>query len=284
MRTILTTALLFTLTLPTALPAEVVLRSYDPNAAAPPIGRNAYAAAPPAEKSAEPKEILVVPFYEVDTTDPAGTTTLFAVRNVFSNSVDIEVRYQVPDGTAPRQDFLTLAPFETLTVNVRDIAGLPVDPDGVARGFIVVLQTSFLGSGLLVGDYIQVDVGNAFATAQRMASLEDLCDAADVRFVDFGAGTELRLLISAPRGSNPVTNLASVVVHPIREDGTVLPQTEIYTDDFAFAVSASDFTGAAFGTLLFDFQNSGGGLVYAEYSAAGQFSVGLDAACIVPTP
>jgi hypothetical protein len=284
MRTTLTTALLFTLALPTTLAAEVVLRRHDPKAATLPVRQAAYALASAAEKIDEPQETLVVPFYEVDTTDPAGTTTLFAVRNVFSNSVDIEVRYQAPDGSAQRLEPVTLAGFETLTRNVRDVAGLPADPDGFARGFIVIVQTSLQGSGLLVGDYFQVDVGNAFATGQRMASLDELCDLTEVRFVDFGEGTELRLLIAAPQGSNPVLDPASVEVHPILEDGTVLPKTEIFTDDFALVVSASDFTGSAFGTLIFDFQNSGGGLVYAEYSADGQFSVGLNGACIVPVP
>ena len=117
-----------------------------------------------------------------------------------------------------------------------------------------------------------------------MASLDELCNLTEVRYLDFGAGTELRLLIAEPQGSDPVFDPASVVVHPIRQDGTLLPKTEVYTDEFAFVVSASDFTGSAFGTLIFDFLNSGGGLVYAEYSAFGQFSVGLNGACISPVP
>lgn len=284
MRTTLTTALLFTLALPTTLPAEVVLRPYDPKAAALPIRQPANALTPPAEKTEEPEETLIVPFFEVDTTDPEGTTTFFAVRNTFSQPVDIEVRYQAPGGTELRKDLVTLAGRETLTRDVRHVAGLPADPDGFARGFIVILQTSRLGAGLLVGDYFQVDFGNAFATGQRMASLDELCNLTEVRFLDFGAGTELRLLISSPQGSDPVLDPASVVVFPIRQDGTVLPSTAIYTNDFAIVVSASDFTGSAFGTLIFDFLNSGGGLVYAEYSAFGQFSVGLNGACLLPVP
>ncbi len=283
MRTPLTTALLITLALPASLPAEVVLRHSDPKATAPPIRRRAGAASL-VEKVDEPQEALIVPFYEVDTTDPAGTTTLFAVRNTFSQPVDIQVRYQAPDGTPLHQNAMTLAGRATLTRNVRDVAGLPADPDGFARGFIVILQTSRPGAGLLVGDYLQVDVGNAFATGQRMASLDELCDLTEVRFVDFGAGTELRLLINTPQGSDPVFDPPSVVVTPILEDGTLLPTTKIYTNDFAIVVSASDFTGAAFGTFIFDFQKSGGGLVYAEYSAEGRYSVGLNGACLIPVP
>jgi hypothetical protein len=284
MRTTLTTALLLTLALPATLPAEVVLRPLDLTAAELPILRQAHTPAPPAEKVDERQQALFVPFYEVDATDPAGTTTLYAVRNVSSQPVDIEIRYQAPDGTALRGDVMTLAGRATLTRNLRDIGGLPVDPGGFARGFIVILQTSRLTAPYLVGDYIQVDVGNSFATAQRMASPDDLCGLTEARFLDFGAGTELRLMIAQPQGPNPVSDPASVIVTPITEDGTLLPQTEIYTNQFAVRVSASDFTGSAFGTLVFDFQNSGGGLVYAEYSAGGRFSVGLNGACLTPAP
>lgn len=284
MRTVLTTALLFTLALPTALPAEVVLRPHDPEAAARPIRQPANPLTPPAEKTDKPEETFIVPFFEVDTNNEEGTTTFFAVSNVSYQTVDVAVRYQALDGTELRQDFVRLGALETLVRNVRFVGGLPADPDGFARGFIVVLQNSVMGTSLLVGDYFQVDPGNAFATGQRMASLDDLCIVNQVRFLDFGSGTELRLLINEPQGSDPARDPASVVVYPNLQDGTVLQPTDIYTDDYAFEVSASDFTTSAFGTLLFEFSNSSGGLVYAEYSAFGQFSVGLNGACTVPSP
>lgn len=284
MRTTLTAALLFTLALPATSLAEVVLRHHDPKAATPQTHQRAHALARVAEKVDGPEQALVVPFFEVDTTDPSGTTTLFAVRNTFSQPVDIEVRYQAPDGTPLHQDLETLAGRQTLSRNVRDVAGLPVDPDGFARGFIIVLQTSRMGSPLLVGDYFQVDPGNAFATGQRMASLDELCNLTEARYADFGSGTELRLLIGTPQGSDPIFDPPSVVVTPILEDGTLLPTTKIFTNEFAIEVSASDLTASSFGTLIFDFMNSGGGLVYAEYSADGQFSVGLNGACLVPVP
>ena len=185
MRTTLATALLFTLALPTALPAEVVLRPSDPKAAAPPIRQPANASTPPAEKTDKQEETLIVPFFEVDTNNGEGTTTFFAVRNVTYPPVNIAVRYQAPDGTELRQDFARREALQILTRNVRHVGGLPADPDGFARGFIVILQTSELGTPLLVGDYFQVDFGNAFATGQRMASLDDLCYLTEVRFLDY---------------------------------------------------------------------------------------------------
>lgn len=284
MRTALITALLLALAVPTTLTAEVVLRRSGPAASAAPVRQPADGSASLAEKVDEPQQALVVPFFEVDASDPSGTTTLFAVRNVFSQPVDIEIRYQAPDGTALRQDLETLAGRATLTRNLRDVPGLPVDPDGFSRGFIIVLQTSRNGSPLLVGDYFQIDVGNAFATGQRMASLDDLCLLTEARFADFGVPSELRLVIGTPQGSNPIFDPPSVEVTPILEDGTLLPKTRVFTDEFAIKVSSADFTAAPFGTLVFDFFNSGGGLVYAEYSAQGQFSVGLNGACLSPVP
>ncbi len=49
-----------------------------------------------------------------------------------------------------------------------------------------------------------------------------------------------------------------------------------------FELSAADFTGLSFGTLIFDFSNSNGGWIYGEYSADGLFSVGLNPTCTVP--
>lgn len=276
----LAAALLLTLALPAALSAEVVVRTLDPEAA-PPRVWSAEAPSPPFAKIDLPSTTLVVPFFEVDRTSSGGTTTLFAVRNIVATPVDIEVRYQAPDGTALGLEQETLGPFETLTRNVRDVAGLPTDPDGFARGFIVVVQTTVTTRNLLVGDYFQVDVENAFATGERMVSLDDLCSAAEVRALDFGSGTELHFLLGSPRGANPATDPASVQVSSYDEQGNEGPVRLIYTDDFTFGLFVGDLFNLSFGTLIFEF-GSGGGAVYAEYSAGGLFSAGINAVCWAP--
>jgi hypothetical protein len=280
------------LVLPGTAAAEVILRPHDPDAPDA-AGRSVQPSVPSrvgddsagllGEKLDEPADILLVPFYDVDTVDPNGTTTLFAVRNTTISPLGIELRYLSPGADILRQDLLTLDPRETLTRNIRDVSGLPVGMDGFTRGYVAVLLTATPPSpDNLVGDYLQVDVANNFATAERMVSFRDLCDEQEIRFIDFGAGTELRVLVNNPRGTDLMTDPPTMVVRPFDETGGALPVTEVYTTENALRLLASDFTSARFGTLVFELSNGGGGLVYGEYSAGGRFSVGLNSACTVP--
>ena len=275
-------ALLLTLVAPAALSAQVVVRPHDAGAAARPLSQPADPLAALGEKIDQPADVLVVPFFDVDTTSASGTTTLFAVRNIRSQPLDIEIRYLAPNAMVLRTDNVTLNARQTLTKNVRDVSGLPADGDGHARGYIAILLDSMEPTAdNLVGDYLQVDVGNNFATGDRMVSLVDLCEKQEIRFLDFGAGTELRFLVNQPQGSDPMTDAPSVTVTPIGEDGAVFPSTDVYSSDFSFVLHSDDFTSLHFGSLLFDFSSSNGGAVYGEYSAEGKFSVGLNSACTV---
>lgn len=269
-----------------AVSAEIILRPHDPQATAQPVRPHGVGLDSPnllGEKVDEPDDILLVPFYEVDTTDPSGTTTLFAVRNRSASSLGIEVRYLSSGADILRQDLMTLDPRDTLTVNVRDVPGLPADFDGFTRGYAAVLITGMpMTLDNLVGDYLQVDVGNDFATGERMVSFADLCNEQEVRFLDFGAGTELRFLVNNPRGTDVMSDPPTIVVTPLDETGASFTATEVFTTLNALSLRASDLTSLAFGTFVFDLSNAGGGLVYAEYSADGRFSAGLNGACTVP--
>ena len=278
MRNMVIGACALCLVLPSALPAEVVLRPYDSQAAERPVHHDGSALGSLAPKVDALASLLFVPFFDVDTTDPAGTTTLFAVRNANPGSVDFGVFYLAPDGSPLRQDTETLGGLETFGVNVRDVAGLPSGPDGFARGFIAVNAPG----DFFTGDYFQVDVARNFATGERLISVDDFCQAAEVRFLSFGLPTEVRILLNQPQGTDAGSDPPSFVVHVVGEDGGLFPGTNVFTDQYALTVSSSDFTGLSFGTMLFDFGNSNGGAVYAEYAADGKFSVGLNGACLVP--
>lgn len=280
MRTAFAAVLTFALTLPSAVAGQVILRPHDPVAAERAVESSGAALGVLESKIDEPASLLFVPFYEVDTDSASGTTTLFAVRNITAAPLDLDVRYRAPDGTVLRQDLVSLAARETLSRNVRDVAGLPADPDGFARGFVMVQVDAPPGT-MVVGDYLQVDVGDDFATGDRMVSLADLCDLAEVRFFDFGAGTELRILVNVPRGTEP-GDPPTFTVTPYGEDGATFPATDVFVDTFTVRLDAADFTGLAFGTLVFNFSPASGGLVYAEYSADGRFSVGMNGACVTP--
>jgi hypothetical protein len=269
------------LVLPAPLAAETILRPHDPAAAARPR-----AAATDPERAVvlrpridQPQDLLVVPFYEVDTLTPFGDTTLFAVRNVAVNGISIRVQYFDTGVNVQRDDLLSLDPRETLTVNVQDVSGLGVGPDGYARGWIGITVTSAVGTKNLTGDFFSLDVDGDFASGERLLALTDLCQFYEIRFLDFGSPAELYLLINAPQGADPGSDPPSVTVRPITENGSLLAPTDVFTDQVLVKLPATAFTGVDFGTLTFDFGPSGG-YVFARYSAQGKFSVGLNGACI----
>ena len=240
-----------------------------PSAAAPNAG-----GVPSLEKQDRPEFRLVVPFFEVDTNNPAGATTLFAVRNPQASDTEITIHYYDGAGNSLRTDTVPLAAEATHTVNVRDV-GLPAGPDGVARGFILIETATSRND--IVGDFFQVDVGQNFATGERMFS--SFCPITELRFADFGEGTEITVLLTDPLGTDPNTAPPTFAVTPVDEAGNAGTPVEIYTDQHLYFASASDFTQGSFGTLIFDFTPRrgvfGSGWAYAVYSAGGRFSVGM---------
>lgn len=229
-----------------------------------------------------PSSSLIVPFYEVDTTDRSGTTTLFAIRNITELTLsNLLVSYLDVDGNSVFQQIFDLEPRATRSFNLRDVPGLTAGTDGRARGAVLISANFLFVEESLAGDFFQVDVGNEFATGERLVRLEDLCLEHETRFLDFGSGTELRIFLVDPRGDSP-SDPPSFTVEVIDEAGNVSAPIEVRTHQVALDLEASDFTAESFGTLVFDFRNSQGGYVYAEYSADGLFSVGLNPSCLVP--
>lgn len=226
-------------------------------------------------------EELVLPFYRVAEDDPNGTTTLLAVHNLTSGPVTADVEYLTVDGASQRLDTLGLGAFETSTVNLRDVTELAGDPDGFARGFVrVVAPGGPDGVPALSGDFFQVDVGNNFATGDKLLRRGQICQHSSIRFLDFGAGTRLPVFLAQPRGADENVDPPSFTVQAFDEAGNPesAPQP-VWAASHALELAASDFTDGSFGTLAFDFTNSDGGAAYAEYSAEGRFSVGLASQC-----
>lgn len=227
---------------------------------------------------------LIVPAFEVDTTSGDGTTTLFAVRNLTDGALSLDVNYYEQDGTLQRSDTLNLTGRDTETVNVRNVTGLATDGSGIARGYVEIF-----GPGepdmtpLFAGDYLQVDVGDDFATGERARRYIEICSRESIRFFDFGSGARLAVWIDNPRGPSAGIDPVSFTVQVYDEAGNPVGAPQPYwTDQSSLEVEASEFTALAFGTLRFDFSNSGRGTVFGEYSAAGRFSVGFDSQCENP--
>ncbi len=133
-------------------------------------------------------------------------------------------------------------------------------------------------SQYLEGDFFRLDPGNNFATGDRLVHPDDFCAVQEIRFVDFGSGSQFRVLIDDPQGEER----PSFTYTAYDEAGErVVAERERYTSDNLEIFDVDDLVGGVrFGTVVFDFSNSGGGFVTARYSAFGRFSVELNSACL----
>jgi|GEM_PF-836405 len=226
---------------------------------------------------------LIVPGFEVDTTDPKGPTTFFAFRNTTDGTVSAAVAYYSDRVSEQplRLDSVTLQARETFTHNVRlDLSGLNINENS-ATGLIIIYYldplTDLPTAKGLEGDYLRVDFGNDFASGDRLVRREkEFCFRQEIRFVDFGRSSQLRILIDRPQGDA----LSSFSYTAYNEAGQMLATRDFLTSSHLLVLSIDDLiAGASFGTILFDFTNSGGGWVSGEYSAFGRFSLELNAAC-----
>ncbi len=220
---------------------------------------------------------LVVPGFEVEVDDPQGATTYFAVRNTTGQELLGRADYFGVASTEPlRSDAFILGPRATLTRNVgSDLSGLEIE-DGLATGFILVTEVASTMAPNLQGDYFRLDRGNDFATGDRLVRTADFCLRQEIRFVDFGSGSQLRILLNRPRGEEA----PSFSFTACDEAGTTVASGDVSTSDYLSVLDIGELVGGTdFGTVLFDFSSSGGGWASAKYSAFGRFSVELNAAC-----
>ena len=221
---------------------------------------------------------LIVPGFEVDLSDPDGPGTLFAVRNTTGGSRTVEVDYYPFDirDEPLRSDIFDLGPQAAGTVNVgTNVTDLLVE-DGFATGLIVIHQPGG-GAADLQGDYFRVDFTNDFATGDRMVRANELCAVQEIRYVNFGGGTQLRMLLNDP----PTDGSAAFSYTAYNGDGGMVAQGDFITDNHLVLVEQEELVpGENFGTLLLDFSPSGSGWASAEYSAFGRFSLELNSACV----
>ena len=220
---------------------------------------------------------LIVPGFEVEVDNATGPTTFFAIRNTSDISVDATVAYHAEEvtDTPLRTDNLTLGPQQTATVNVRsNLTDLPVS-DGFATGLILINQTSKEAPSL-EGDFFRLDQANAFATGDRLVRPSEFCMIQEMRFVEFGSGSEFRILVDTPQGQTQ----RSFSYTAYDQQGNVLVTGGYFTSEHLTTIDVTELGfNDSFGTVVFDFTNSGGGWVSAKYSAFGLFSVELNSTC-----
>ncbi len=228
-------------------------------------------------------ETLGVPRFSVDKTSGVGTTTLYAVRNLTNSPVSAGVEYFTTTGVSQRTETFNLGPYQTHTVNIRDVPGLAVSMEGFAEGYVLITTAGNPDmTPVLAGDFFQVDVGNNFATGDKLFRIIQRCTKASVRFLNLplpGSGTDLTVWIDNPRGTGG-GDPPSFSVQAYDEAGNLVGSpVNIKTISHSLRFNYSTFTGLDFGTLKFNFSNSGGGVVYAEASTQGRFSIGVSGQC-----
>ena len=220
---------------------------------------------------------LMLPGYSLDMANPGGPTSFLAVRNTTDAPQNIHVAYygeNLDDGPL-RVDGVNLDAGGTYTHNLRaNLQGLDPDNDGVANGFVVVTD----GNGdadTLTGDVLRVDFANDFATGERLLAFDDFCLNQEIRFVDFGSGSEFNVVLRDPPASGPVMTVTS-----FDEAGNQLAQVNVTDRRQVQRIPIDNLVAnQSFGTLVFDFGPSQGGVVTARYSAFGRFSTELRGAC-----
>lgn len=241
-------------------------------------------------KTSTPSSRLLLPYYEVDTTNLSGVTTLFAVRNQTSASAAVTVRYFEADG--PQTPFfsenLTLDPRSVQTFNVRGATGLDPGPDGIARGFVVI--ESETEGARLMGDTFRLTPNQDFGSGTRLldiapgSSNNDLCNTFSMRFLNgggFDSGTTYVVFVDLPAPPEPGDTVFSI--NAWGEDGSLLLNRQFQGDQVAFQVTAEDLlqptVNIDFGAIDFQFSDGALGHVSAILSASGRYSVGYEAIC-----
>ncbi|MEM8996112.1 MAG: hypothetical protein AAGF23_15095, partial [Acidobacteriota bacterium] len=222
---------------------------------------------------------LIVPGFEVDLDNP-DEVTLFAVRNTRRNARrEIRVRYfgdAFSDGLL-REDAFVLEAGQTSPINVGlNTTGLDPDGDGRAAGFIVISGADGAWDDL-EGDFSRVDFANDFAAGSRLFEADDFCRRQEIRAVDFGSGSDFGVLLRESSGPGP----AAMVVTVLDEAGNLVGERSVPRNSAnvrRLAIEELDDT-LDFGTLIFDFTPSGGGVVTGRYSAFGRFSTEVNGAC-----
>ncbi len=225
---------------------------------------------------------LLLPGFVLDLNDPGGPTTFLNVRNTTEGNVEINLNYhgeEVTD-TPLRVDGATLSANRVSVNNIRDdTTNLDPDGDNVATGLVLVNRSDTSDATDLEGDFLNVDFGNDFATGDRLFRIpDDLCNLQEIRFLDFGSGTELSIIVDQPNGDVA----PSFTYTAYTQGGAVLvADGEFFTNTHLNIVDIEELAGmgSRFGTIVFDFSKAGGAMAVAKYSAFGRFSVELNGAC-----
>jgi uncharacterized repeat protein (TIGR01451 family) len=161
---------------------------------------------------------LLLPFFEVDGR-PEEVTTLFAVRNLTSGTVN--VRYDFRD--AP----LSLDPHETDIVNLRDETGF-----AGKTGYVAISP----GPPSLAGDFFRIDPSEGTASGELLVPATELCREWSVRFLNgepAGSSTEILFFV-------PGNGTKEIIGRVYTEEGKFLQRITFEAPQEVFKKTAQD--------------------------------------------
>lgn len=242
------------------------------------------------QRSAATTDVLLLPYFETDKQDPNGVNTLFALRNETGGTVPVRILYLGALGAVENaSQEIEIAPHATRTISLRDVEGLPVDGDGVARGLVVLgVIGRDGGSDLLSGDFFFIDPATDYATGNTLLNMSfddtgnEFCSEWGSRFFrggGFSGSSSFRVVVDVPGGGqdfDPPTAVGTVY----DEAGTAIRSFEIRTDLNTFQLSSADIApeGTSFGSLSIRFPDTKG-VILVEHSGFHRLSVALKGAC-----
>ncbi len=219
-----------------------------------------------------------LPRFHVDTTG-FSDTTLWSARNYIGLPASLRVTYFTMSGANQQVSNFTLAPFEVVSVNIRDVVGLAVNGLGIADGYV-----EFSTNDSIAFDAFQVDVSQDFASAPSIVSFSDFCTHWSSRFIEFtpGESSILTFFVNGAQGTNP-GNPATVTGTVFDEAGNSIQDFSIFSSFLSFTIDTSTLVppslSAGVLALNIDSALSPNGYVSVEHKADGKFSVSLPAAC-----
>jgi hypothetical protein len=226
----------------------------------------------------------LLPVFVVDRTNPGGQTTLMGIVNGESTATPVAIAYSTRGGLNFRNENRTIPPNGTLTINLRDVPGLPVEPDNFSRGYATVMAAP---GTRLAGDFFHIDPAQNFSQGERLIDLNDgpFCPVWSFRFAVggvFSGGTTLTVVTNLPLG----TSQPSVVFEVRDEGGASYGLVTLTTTSTVERVRVSDIlaqlpSAPVFGSLQIGFvAGTGGGIILGEWNASGRFQVGFNGTCM----
>lgn len=194
--------------------------------------------------------------------------TYFDVRNHLATGQNVTVSYYGDTVTAEgplRQDTVFLGPHQARML------ALSGAPQGTA---LVLVADSRDTQRSISGAVLRVDPGNDFATGERAVTRDDFCSQQVLRFLDFGSGSLITLLLKRPQ-----SDATAYTFRAYDEAGTEIASGDRSASSHLLRFPVADLVGSGnrFGTLLFDFPE--GGWVSARYEAFGRYSAEVAGDC-----